>query len=1217
MNVFKSIFLVAGLLTGLNAVAYDFAADGIYYKINEDGTTVAVTYESSDLNSYTGSVTVPSQVTNGGVTYSVTAVADSAFNGSTDLTSVSLPSTITSLGARSFYNCSSLTSIEIPDGVTSIAKYCFRNCTNLKTVTMGNKVISIGEYAFAYCYQLSSINVSTALTEMGTYAFYNDTSLVSITFPEGTLSIDDACFRGCTNLASVSLPETLTTFGIQMFYNCTSLTSITLPKALTTMGVSAFYGCTNLTSVTLPDSLEAMSNYTFYKCSSLTSVTIPDKVTSLGTYVFYNCTSLEEITIPDKVTSIGNYAFQGCSSLKTVTMSDAVTSLGTYVFRYCVGLTSIVLSDSIKIIPNYAFQNDSNLVSVNIPLATTTINQRAFYQNFKLTSITLPENVTSLAAYAFYSCIGLKEINSLNTTPPTITTSTFNSASTSIYENATLYVPTGCKDTYAAASYWSNFTNIVEKDFTATSADYTITTAAEWNALAELMATDSLDLTGKVVKIANDIDFNGDTIKPLGYNFEPKFNGELDGQGFTISGYKAVADTAYYGALATMTGADAYIHDVTVAGDLTTTYNFAGGAVGLLYGDIDNVVNAGTVTSDGGQLIGGVIGATGTGSVVTNCCNKGTVSTNYYNAGGVMGRAYIATVKNCWNEGTVTSSYSQFGGVAGYFYGNTSGGCVVDSCYNKGSVISTGDVSAPYASGVACMVYPGEYSNCWNEGTVTSSLGLGYLSGVFGYYFGAGYGYHIVLTNCYNTSDISGTINVAGVLNYGSNSSYPTVDMYNCYNTGNITGTNGRANGIANYYTPGGTYSGCYNTGTITGTGAYTAGLFGYYRGATVADTVATTFTGCYNTGSVTSNSLSTTEYCYTGGLIGYVYRYMTVEDCYNTANVTSTGYYVGGIVAYLYGNKTSYVTNCYNTGDITSTSTNTRSTVGGIIGYSSQIDTITNVFNTGAIYAANKNYAGGIAGYCAAAITNAYNVGTVTGPAYVGGIVGNKQSSGGSLTNAYNTGTVTATTDGTSYLGAITGGNSTAILSNTYYLSTVATGSAYDTTSVSVTAAELAKLDLGDDWTAGDNYTYPRLTSVDVDAAKAYAVQVFPADGDSIGNITQGFYVGAIDGVTWTASPSYVEVSDNNATFTQVYTGTLTMTATAGDYAVDTELTCNVTTVGISEVASDEAREVVAEKFYTVSGQQVAEPTEGARAIYIVVKTYDDGTTEAVKEVR
>ena len=75
-------------------------------------------------------------------------------------------------------------------------------------------------------------------------------------------------------------------------------------------------------------------------------------------------------------------------------------------------------------------------------------------------------------------------------------------------------------------------------------------------------------------------------------------------------------------------------------------------------------------------------------------------------------------------------------------------------------------------------------------------------------------------------------------------------------------------------------------------------------------------------------------------------------------------------------------------------------------------------------------------------------------------------------------------------------------------------------------------------------------------------------------------------------------------------------MTATSGDVSVATELTCNVTVTGISDITGG-GREVVEERFYTPSGAQVAEPAEGSKAIYIVVKSYSDGTTETVKEVR
>ena len=56
--------------------------------------------------------------------------------------------------------------------------------------------------------------------------------------------------------------------------------------------------------------------------------------------------------------------------------------------------------------------------------------------------------------------------------------------------------------------------------------------------------------------------------------------------------------------------------------------------------------------------------------------------------------------------------------------------------------------------------------------------------------------------------------------------------------------------------------------------------------------------------------------------------------------------------------------------------------------------------------------------------------------------------------------------------------------------------------------------------------------------------------------------------------------------------------------------------TTGITDLSTDD-RSVVSERYYNLSGVQVAEPVDGLRNIYIVVRSYDDGTTDAVKVIR
>ena len=55
----------------------------------------------------------------------------------------------------------------------------------------------------------------------------------------------------------------------------------------------------------------------------------------------------------------------------------------------------------------------------------------------------------------------MTEIISKKVTPPTAYSSTFNYLS----KTTTLYVPIGSRDTYANATGWNYFTNIIEKEF--------------------------------------------------------------------------------------------------------------------------------------------------------------------------------------------------------------------------------------------------------------------------------------------------------------------------------------------------------------------------------------------------------------------------------------------------------------------------------------------------------------------------------------------------------------------------------------------------------------------------------------------------------------------------------------------------------------------------------------------------------------------------------
>ena len=65
----------------------------------------------------------------------MTQIGAWAFDGCSNLTSITLPSSLTSIGEYAFQYCS-LTSITIPEGVTQIGEYAFSGCSNLTSVVI-------------------------------------------------------------------------------------------------------------------------------------------------------------------------------------------------------------------------------------------------------------------------------------------------------------------------------------------------------------------------------------------------------------------------------------------------------------------------------------------------------------------------------------------------------------------------------------------------------------------------------------------------------------------------------------------------------------------------------------------------------------------------------------------------------------------------------------------------------------------------------------------------------------------------------------------------------------------------------------------------------------------------------------------------------------------------------------------------------------------------
>lgn len=314
------------------------ASEGLDYTSNGDGTCYVSGigyFEGTDL-------VIPSVSPDG---ESVTMIGNYAFNGHTELTSVSFPKSLTTIGSHSFDGCTKLSNVTVPMGVTTIDEWAFSGCTALTSVTISETVTTIGGWAFYDCSSLTNITIPNSVTEINNDAFNGCTSLTSITIPGSVTKIGYGIFAGCISLKSITVSKdnpvyhsagnclietdkkvllaacensvipndgSVTSIGSNAFLEFINLESIIIPEGVAVIRAGAFYNCGNLKSITIPDSVTEIKSYSFTACTSLESITFPDSLTSIGSYAFYGCTALTDILLPESVTVISEGAFNNC-----------------------------------------------------------------------------------------------------------------------------------------------------------------------------------------------------------------------------------------------------------------------------------------------------------------------------------------------------------------------------------------------------------------------------------------------------------------------------------------------------------------------------------------------------------------------------------------------------------------------------------------------------------------------------------------------------------------------------------------------------------------------------------------------------------------------------------------------------------------------------------------------------------------------------------------
>ncbi len=118
---------------------------------------------------------------------------------------------VIAIGPNAFANNTKIKKLDIRGGIVEIFDSAFEGCSNLSSVSFDDSLLRIGNDAFNGCKKIKSLVFPTQLKELGSYAFYQCGNLTTVDFNHASLSIGYACFSQCVKLAKIRSEENLVT----------------------------------------------------------------------------------------------------------------------------------------------------------------------------------------------------------------------------------------------------------------------------------------------------------------------------------------------------------------------------------------------------------------------------------------------------------------------------------------------------------------------------------------------------------------------------------------------------------------------------------------------------------------------------------------------------------------------------------------------------------------------------------------------------------------------------------------------------------------------------------------------------------------------------------------------------------------------------------------------------------------------------------------------
>ena len=428
MNKSKLLYVLLLVVTSAFSQDFDFKEGNFFYKINGSTTVTLVDVEDGVAIAQQGVLTIPKEVTDNNITYTVNTIGESVFD----------------IGSGAADNLR-FTELNLPGSIRTIEQFAFRH-NRIKNLVLPNSVRTIGASAFrdnemeTIQYSRSdSGNITTAnngnLNTIGSHAFRNN-NLTSITITQNVQVINDFAFFDNT-ITDVTLAGSTPPESSSSSFNNRSDIRLNVPEN----AVNAYkedaqwsnFFSINGTYIAENNRTESRGQVVYKFIETGTN-----KVNIDFAGPNFQTTDLiinETITLKGLVCTIIDIESDAFldKNMNSVTINgSSLQSIGANAFRNT-GINELTFGSNVtglKTISNDAF-NGSNLSSVTIPASVETINDGAFRNDV------------------------IEQVTLLGSTPPVSSSGVFDNRS-----DISLNVPENAVNAYKEDAQWSNFFSI-------------------------------------------------------------------------------------------------------------------------------------------------------------------------------------------------------------------------------------------------------------------------------------------------------------------------------------------------------------------------------------------------------------------------------------------------------------------------------------------------------------------------------------------------------------------------------------------------------------------------------------------------------------------------------------------------------------------------------------------------------------------------------------